>query len=156
MAKFASAGKPTAKKDLGRLAMSYGSVYVAQVALGANEMQSVRALREAQAYPGVSLVIAYASCIEHGIDMTSSLRQQKAAVASGHWPLYRFRPDAAPDGSLTLDSKAPSIPIAEYALGQSRFTQLARRDPERADQLLGQMQADADRRWAYFAQAATT
>lgn len=153
-AKFASAGKPTAKKDLGRLAMSYGSVYVAQVALGANEMQSVRALREAQAYPGVSLVIAYASCIEHGIDMTSSLRQQKAAVASGHWPLYRFRPDAAPEGTLTLDSKAPSIPIAEYALSQSRFSQIARGDAQRAEQLLAQMQADVDRRWAYYTTAA--
>jgi len=151
VAKFASAGKSTGKKDLGRLAMTYGSVYVAQIALGANEMQSVRALREAQAYPGVSLVIAYASCIEHGIDMTSSLRQQKAAVASGHWPLYRFRPDASPDGTLTLDSKAPSIPIAEYALSQSRFGQLARRDPERAENLLAQMQADVDRRWAYYA-----
>jgi len=151
VAKFASAGKSTGKKDLGRLAMTYGSVYVAQIALGANEMQSVRALREAQAYPGVSLVIAYASCIEHGIDMTSSLRQQKAAVASGHWPLYRFRPDASPDGTLTLDSKAPSIPIAEYALSQSRFGQLARRDPEHAENLLAQMQADVDRRWAYYA-----
>ena len=154
VAKFASAGKSTAKKDLGRLAMSYGSVYVAQVALGANEMQTVRALREAQAYPGVSLVIAYASCIEHGIDMTSSLRQQKAAVASGHWPLYRFRPEASEDGTLLLDSKAPSIPIAEYALNQSRFSQLARRDPERAAQLLAQMQVDVDRRWAYYTRTA--
>jgi pyruvate-ferredoxin/flavodoxin oxidoreductase len=103
----------------------------------------------------VSLVIAYASCIEHGIDMTSSLRQQKAAVASGHWPLYRFRPDAAPEGSLTLDSKAPSIPIAEYALSQSRFTQMARRDPEWVEHVLAQMQADADRRWAHLAGATT-
>jgi pyruvate-ferredoxin/flavodoxin oxidoreductase len=152
VAKFAAAGKPTAKKDLGRLAQAYGNVYVAQIALGANEMQTVRALREAQAWPGVSLVIAYAGCIEHGIEMASSLDHQKAAVASGYWPLYRFRPDPQQGGgTLTLDSKPPTLPVRDFALRQGRFAQLVRAQPERADQLMQQLQADVDRRWDYYA-----
>jgi len=154
-AKFASAGKGSAKKDLGRLALAYRDVYVAQVALGGNEMQTVRALREAQQWPGVSLVIAYAGCIEHGIEMVQSLQHQKAAVASGHWPLYRYRPATDErDADFSLDSKTPSLPVREFALGQRRFAHLHRTDPERSESLLAGMQQDADERWAHYVNVA--
>ena len=147
VAKFAASGKRTAKKDLGLLAQAYGDVYVAQIALGANEMHTVKTLAEAQAYQGVSLVIAYASCIEHGIEMTDSISHQKHAVESGYWPLYRFRPDAA-EGShpFTLDSKAPTMPVRDFVLSQGRFKALARKDPEHAEALLARMQSDVDHR----------
>ncbi|WP_458993604.1 pyruvate:ferredoxin (flavodoxin) oxidoreductase [Tessaracoccus sp. G1721] len=151
IAKFASGGKGTQKKDLGRFAMTYRDVYVAQVALGGNEIQTVRALQEAQQWPGVSLVIAYASCIEHGIEMTQSLHHQKAAVTSGHWPLYRYRPatDDRP-AAFSLDSKPPTRPVREFALNQTRFARLQRTDPTRSDHLLTQMQRDTDERWAHY------
>ena len=144
VAKFAASGKRTAKKDLGLLAQAYGDVFVAQIALGANEMHTVKTLAEAQAYPGVSLVIAYASCIEHGIEMADSITHQKHAVESGYWPLYRFRPDAV-EAPFTLDSKAPTMPLRDFVLSQGRFSALARKNPEHAEELLALMQSDVDR-----------
>jgi len=155
LAKFAAAGKATAKKDLGVLAQAYGNVYVAQIALGANEMHTVRALREAQAWPGTSLVIAYSTCIEHGIDLATSITQQKDAVASGYWPLYRFRPEpAAGSQPFNLDSKPPTIAVRDFALSQTRFSALTRKNPEHAEELLTLMQADVDQRWHRYQELA--
>ncbi|HET8661516.1 MAG TPA: pyruvate:ferredoxin (flavodoxin) oxidoreductase [Micromonosporaceae bacterium] len=154
-AKFAASGKPTAKKDLGAIARAYGDVYVAQIALGANEMQTVRALLEAEAWPGPSLVIAYSTCIEHGIDMATSMTHQKSAVASGYWPLYRYHPSPA-DGAhpFQLDAKRPSQRLADFAMAEARFAGLARSAPERARHLLALAQADIDERWHYYEQMA--
>jgi pyruvate-ferredoxin/flavodoxin oxidoreductase len=152
-AKFASSGKATAKKDLGAIARAYGDVYVAQIALGANEMQTVRALLEAEAWPGPSLVIAYSTCIAHGIDMATSMTHQKTAVASGYWPLYRYHPSPAEGARpFQLDAKAPTVPLTDFALTESRFSMLARSAPERARHLLALAQADIDERWRYYQQ----
>jgi pyruvate-ferredoxin/flavodoxin oxidoreductase len=127
VARFASSGKPGAKKDLGLLALTYRNVYVAQVALGANDTQTVKALVEAESYPGPSLVIAYAHCIAHGLDMAHGLSQQKAATACGHWPLYRYDPrhlGVAGAHPLTLDSKPPSQPFVNYARAEARYQRL--------------------------------
>src|SRR4029434_4494470 len=122
VAKFAASGKPIAKKDLGAIARSYGNVYVAQISMGANDLQATKALLEADAWPGPSLVIAYSTCIAHGIDMSKSMTHQKDAVRSGYWPLYRFRPSAVDDGQpFQLDSKPPSIPVADFAATETRF-----------------------------------
>ena len=115
VAKFAAAGKSTGKKDLGAIARAYGNVYVAQISMGANELQTTKALLEADAWPGPSLVIAYSTCIAHGIDMSKSMTHQKDAVKSGYWPLYRFQPSEIDDGQpFKLDSKAPSIPVRDF------------------------------------------
>jgi pyruvate-ferredoxin/flavodoxin oxidoreductase len=155
VAKFAASGKGIAKKDLGLQAMSFGDVYVAHVALGASEQQTVKAFLEAEAHPGVSLVIAYSTCIAHGIEMSRSMEQQKLAVRSGHWPLYRYRPGA---GELThpfeLDTQAPSVPYREYLRSEGRFAVLARSDPERAEELFAMAEDDARARWAYYEQLA--
>ena len=154
-AKFASSGKSSAKKDIGAMAQVYGDVYVAQVAMGANEQQAVRALLEAQAYPGVSVVIAYSTCIAHGIEMSTSMTHQKDAVASGYWPLFRFRPSEGGDGNpFKLDSKKPTMPIREFALSETRFSMLASTDKERSDHLLTLAQADVDERWWHYTQMA--
>jgi len=154
-AKFAASGKSTAKKDLGAVARGYGDVFVAQVALGAGDMQAVRAMREAAAWPGPSLVIAYSTCIAHGIDMGTSMTHQKQAVASGYWPLYRYHPSPeAGAHPFQLDSKAPTVPVREFALAETRFAMLAHSDPERSGHLLALAQADADERWHYFEQLA--
>ncbi len=152
-AKFATAGKGTPKKDLGMLAQAYGNVYVAQLAIGANQQQAVRAMLEAQAWPGPSLLIAYSTCIAHGIDMATSMSHQSDAVASGYWPLYRFRPGEA-GHPLHLDSKPPTTPVREFMLNEARFAMLARANPERADELAKLAQADADERWHYYSQLA--
>jgi pyruvate-ferredoxin/flavodoxin oxidoreductase len=154
-AKFAASGKATAKKDLGAVARGYGDVFVAQVALGAGDMQAVRALREAAAWPGPSLVIAYSTCIAHGIDMATSMTHQKDAVASAYWPLYRYHPSPEPGTHpFQLDSKPPSLPVREFALAETRFAMLAHSDPARAGRLLALAQADADERWRYYEQLA--
>jgi pyruvate-ferredoxin/flavodoxin oxidoreductase len=154
-AKFAIAGKSTAKKDLGMIAQAYGNVYVAQIAVGANEMQTVRALREADAWPGPSIVIAYSTCIEHGIEMSTSMTHQKEAVSSGYWPLYRYHPSPADDAHpFQLDSKRPSTPVRDFALAEVRFSMLARTDPHRSEELLAMAQADVDERWHYYEQLA--
>ena len=153
VAKFASAGKGTSKKDLGLEAMTYGDVYVAHVALGANEVQTVKAFLEAEAWPGVSLIIAYSSCIAHGFDMSKSMTQQKVAVQSGHWPLYRYKPG---DGSMTqpfqLDSAEPTVPYGDFIGSEGRFSMLRRSDPERAAELFDLAQADVTARWQHYSQ----
>jgi len=155
VAKFAAAGKGTAKKDLGAIARSYGNVYVAQVAMGANDLQTTKALLEADAWPGPSLVIAYSTCIAHGIDMSKSMTHQKDAVKSGYWPLYRFRPSEIEGGKpFKLDSNAPSIPISDFVATEARFAVLQRTHPERAAELAELAQADADERWRYYEQLA--
>ncbi len=152
VAKFAAGGKPQPKKDLAMLAMTYGSVYVATVALGANDAQTVRAFIEAEAYDGPSLIIAYAHCIAHGINMTKGLDSQKKAVQSGHLALFRFNPDLAAKGEnpLKLDSKAPSIQYEDYAYSQTRFKMLTKSKPEDAKRFLELAQRDALARWRMY------
>ncbi len=155
VAKFAAAGKSTGKKDLGAIARSYGNVFVAQVAMGANDAQTIKAFLEADAWPGPSLIIAYATCIAHGIDMSKSMSHQKDAVKSGYWPLYRYQPSEGDDGTpFKLDSVKPSIPIREFVATETRFAILERTDPERAAVLAELAQADADERWRYYEQLA--
>jgi pyruvate-ferredoxin/flavodoxin oxidoreductase len=156
VAKFAAAGKGTRKKDLGAVARAYGDVYVAQIAMGASDVQTARALLEADAWPGPSLVIAYSTCIAHGIDMTKSMAHQKDAVKSGYWPLYRFQPSDVEDGQpFKLDSGAPSMPVSEFVAGETRFAILARTQPARAAELAELAQADIDERWRYYEQLAS-
>jgi pyruvate-ferredoxin/flavodoxin oxidoreductase len=149
VAKFAAGGKPAAKKDLGLMAISYGNVYVAKIAMGANPRQTLRAFVEAEAYDGPSLIIAYCHCIAHGIDMINGFRQQKLAVDSGHWPLYRHNPLLAAEGKnpFTLDSKKPSIPLKDYSYNEIRYRMLTRTNPEEAERLLKLAQADVEERW---------
>jgi len=147
VARFASAGKRTRKKDLGLIAMSYGGVYVAQVALGADNAQAIKAIAEAETYPGPSLVIAYSHCIEHGIEMKTGMTHQKDAVDSGYWPLYRFDPrrEDAGEHPFQLDSKRPSLPFAEFAAKESRF---------RPGELLAVEARDVGTRWRLYEQLA--
>jgi len=155
VAKFAASGKSTAKKDLGALAMAYGTAYVAQIALGGNDAQAVKALLEAEAWPGPSLVIAYCTCTAHGMDMSRSMDHMKDAVRSGYWPLYRFQPTPTRDGQpFKLDSRKPSIPVREFVASEARFAILGRTHPERSEHLLGEIQADVDERWRYYEQLA--
>jgi len=157
VAKFAASGKQLPKKDLAMLAMTYGNIYVAKVAVAANDAQCVKAFVEAEAYDGPSLIIAYCHCIAHGIDMTAGMDIQKSAVASGHWPLFRYNLLAAADGGppLHLDSKAPSIPYKDYAYKQTRFKMLAKSNPEEAKRLLELAQQDASARWRLYEQMAS-
>ncbi len=154
VAKFSAGGKTTAKKDLGMIAMAYGDVYVASVAMGANMTQTVRALTEAAAHPGPSLVIAYSPCIAHGIDMSDMMGHQKMAVESGYWPLYRYDPhrDIPGDHPLHLDSRKPTIPLQDFAATEARFSMLARSRPEVAEELMAQAQRDIDDRWHLYEQ----
>ncbi|MFT5367341.1 MAG: pyruvate-ferredoxin/flavodoxin oxidoreductase [Candidatus Latescibacterota bacterium] len=157
VAKFAAGGKAMPKKDLGLIAMSYGNVYVARVAMGANDMQTVRALLEAEAYDGPSIVIAYSQCIAHGINMSTGTDQQKAAVDSGHWVLMRYNPDRALLGEnpLVLDSKTPKMKFKDYALSEARYNMLARSKPEASNALMTLAQQDVDSRWRYYEQMAS-
>lgn len=152
VAKFAAAGKPAGKKDLALMAMAYGNVYVARVAIGANDAQTIRAFLEAESYPGSSIIIAYCHCIAHGYDLKHGLEQQKKAVACGHWPLLRYDPRLAAEGKspLQLDSKAPQIPLKEYALNETRFAMLHNAFPERAEKLLEAAQKGIYERWALY------
>ncbi|MBT3277774.1 MAG: pyruvate:ferredoxin (flavodoxin) oxidoreductase, partial [Phycisphaerales bacterium] len=138
VAKFAASGKDVPRKDLGMIAMSYGNIYVAQTAMGANPAQAVKAFAEADAYPGCSIVICYSHCIAHGINMTTGIDQQKAAVSSGFWPLYRFDPRVAATGKnpLQLDSKEPTTSFEDYAYSENRWKMLTKADPERAAKLM--------------------
>ena len=156
VAKFAAAGKPSPKKDLGLLAMTYGNIYVAKVAMGANANQTVKAFAEAEAYPGPSLTIAYSHCIAHGINMTKGYQEQKKAVACGHWPLYRFDPRLKEQGKnpLQLDSRTPTIDFEEYAYGENRYRTLKQSKPEVAAQLLKLAARDAAERYALMEQLA--
>jgi pyruvate-ferredoxin/flavodoxin oxidoreductase len=155
VAKFAASGKPIPRKDLGLIASGYGNVYVAQVALGASDSQTLRALLEADAWPGPSLVIAYSTCIAHGIDMSHSMTHQAEAVKSGFWPLWRYHPGSDPhQHPFQLDSRPPSMPLRQFVEQEARFAMLMRGDPERAERLLALAQADADERWRYYSQLA--
>ena len=156
VAKFAAAGKPARKKDLGLLAMAYGNVYVAQVALGANPAQCLRAFTEAESYHGPSLILAYSPCIAHGIDMADANEHQKHAVSSGYWPLYRYDPRLAQTGRqpLSLDSRKPKGAFRDFAATEGRFAMLRRIDPARAEQLTRQAQNDIDERRRVYEQIA--
>ncbi len=157
VAKFAAGGKPAGKKDLGLMAIAYGNVYVATIALGANPRHTLRALVEAEAYNGPSLIIAYCHCIAQGIDMAKGLHQQKLAVDSGHWPLYRYNPALAAQGQnpFCLDSKKPSISFKDYAYNEIRFKMLTRLNPQAAATLLQEAQQDVDAKWAKYEKLAS-
>jgi pyruvate-ferredoxin/flavodoxin oxidoreductase len=152
VAKFAASGKAAGKKDLGLIAMSYGNVYVARVAMGAKDEHTLRAFLEAEAYEGPSIIIAYAHCIAHGIDMTTGMKNQKAAVDSGQWPLYRYHPDRADEGEnpLQLDSGPPKIPVARYMAMENRFRMLGLTHPEAAKRLAKEAQEEIQQRWAFY------
>jgi pyruvate-ferredoxin/flavodoxin oxidoreductase len=156
VAKFAAGGKALPKKDLGLLMMTYGHVYVASVAMGADDMQTVRAIREAESYDGPSLVIAYSHCIAHGYDLVHGLEQQKAAVASGAWPLYRYDPRRRAEGKnpLQLDAKPPSAPLRAFAYNETRYTMLAHADAAAAKDALRLAEEDVRRRWRLYEQLA--
>ncbi|HLV81399.1 MAG TPA: pyruvate:ferredoxin (flavodoxin) oxidoreductase, partial [Chthonomonadaceae bacterium] len=156
VAKFAAAGKPRPKKDLGRMVMSYGNVYVAQVAMGANDQHVVKTFLEAEAYDGPSLIIAYGHCIAHGIDMINGLTQQKRAVESGYWPLYRYHPDRIKEGKnpFQLDCKEPSLPLEDYIYTETRYQSLRKADPEHARILLEEAQEDVRNRFRLYQQMA--
>ncbi|HXW57247.1 MAG TPA: 4Fe-4S dicluster domain-containing protein, partial [Candidatus Cybelea sp.] len=156
VAKFASGGKQGSKKDLAMEAISYGSVYVARVAMGGSDTHTVRAFLEAEAYPGPSLIIAYSHCIAHGYDMAFGLEQQKAAVNSGYWPLLRYNPALRGEGRnpFQLDSNPPRIPFKQYAYQEARYTMLAQSNPQAAKDLLCLAQEDIDRQWRVYANRA--
>jgi pyruvate-ferredoxin/flavodoxin oxidoreductase len=158
VAKFAAGGKSTAKKDLGMGAIRYGNVYVAQVAMGANDTHTVKAFLEAEAHDGPSLIIAYSQCIAHGIDMAKGMRQQKLAVESGHWPLYRYIPKLAAENKnpFQLDSSDPKIPLKDYVYTEGRYRMLQQSDPEVAKFLLCQAEKAVQQRWQRYKQLAAT
>jgi len=157
VAKFAANGKNLPKKDLGMIAMAYGYVYVARVAMGYNDAQTLKAFLEADAYEGPSLIIAYSHCIAHGIDMRKGLDQQKLAVQSGVWPVFRYNPLLAEEGKnpLQLDSRDPSVPVEEYAYNETRYRMLLQSDESRAEALMKQAREDAIRRWKLYQQMAS-
>jgi pyruvate-ferredoxin/flavodoxin oxidoreductase len=157
VAKFAAAGKSVAKKDLAMQAIAYENVYVARVAMGADPRQTLVALREAEAYDGPSLVIAYSHCIAHGYDMREGLDQQHRAVDCGHWPLVRYDPAARGAGRnpFVLDSHRPRIPFVDYAYRELRYRMLSQSDPAEAERLLALAQAAVDQRWRTYEERAT-
>ena len=154
IAKYSAGGKTTAKKDIGMIAMAYNDVYVAQIAMGANMTQTVKAFAEAAAHPGPSLIIAYSPCIAHGIDMADMMGHQKMAANSGYWPLYRFdtRREAEGDHALHLDSRPPTVPFKDFAMTEARFSMLARANPGVAVELMTKAQQDIDDRWHLYEQ----
>jgi pyruvate-ferredoxin/flavodoxin oxidoreductase len=156
VAKFAFGGKSSPRKDMGMMAMSYGNVYVAQVAMGYSDSQSVKAFVEAESYPGSSIIIAYSHCIAHGINMGTGFQNQKAAVDCGAFPLYRFDPRRAEQGlnPLQLDSKPPSISVADWAYQETRFKMLTKSKPEEAKRLMEDAQKNVDSRWKFYEQMA--
>jgi pyruvate-ferredoxin/flavodoxin oxidoreductase len=151
-AQFAAGGKKMPKKDMGMIFATYGNVYVAKIALGANPTQAIKAIAEAEAYDGPSLILAYAHCINHGINMAKGIEQQKRAVACGHWPLYRYNPELEDQGKnpLLIDSKEPSISFEEYALGENRYRTLKRVNPDHSDELMAQSQKDVLKSWRFL------
>jgi pyruvate-ferredoxin/flavodoxin oxidoreductase len=157
VAKFAAGGKHTPKKDIAMMAMNYGRAYVAHIAMGGNDAQTMKALMEADAYDGPSLIIAYSHCIAHGYDLVHGLEQQKAAVNSGHWPLFRYNPTLAKEGKnpFVLESKAPSIPLQQYIYNETRYTMLVNSNPEEAKKLLQAAQENVNERWRLYQHMAT-
>jgi pyruvate-ferredoxin/flavodoxin oxidoreductase len=156
VAKFAADGKIARKKDLGMLAVSYGNVYVAQVALGANPNQTIKAFHEAESYRGPSLILAYSQCIAHGINMTQGMSHQKDVIQSGLWPLYRYDPRLAHSGiqPFHLDSRKPTMRFADFAPLEARFAMTLRSNPAAADRLIALAQKDIDDQWHYYEQMA--
>jgi pyruvate-ferredoxin/flavodoxin oxidoreductase len=156
VAKFAASGKSNSKKDLAMEAVSYGSVYVAKVALGGNDTHVAKAFQEAEAHDGPSIIIAYSSCIAHGYDLVHGLEQQKLAVQSGYWPLMRYNPDLRDTGKnpFQLDSKAPAIRLKDYTYREARYTMLVRSNPELAAKLLEEAQDDVERQWRVYSSRA--
>jgi pyruvate-ferredoxin/flavodoxin oxidoreductase len=156
VAKYAAGGKQNGKKDLGLGAMRYGNVYVAQVAMGADDAQTLKTFREAEAHRGPSLIIAYSHCIAHGIDMSKGMEQQKRAVDSGHWPLYRFDPRRTDQGKnpLQLDSSDPKIPLRDYIYKEGRYRILLNSDPAAAKSLLERAELAVHERWQHYKQMA--
>ena len=152
VAKFAAAGKPAAKKDLGLMAMSYGNVYVAKIALGSNDQHTLRAILEAEAYDGPSLIIAYSHCIAHGINMETGMQNQKAAVDSGYWPLFRYNPELELEGKnpFKLDSKGLKIKLKDYAYMETRYKMLTKSHPQLAEELIKEAQDDVIRKWKEY------
>jgi pyruvate-ferredoxin/flavodoxin oxidoreductase len=146
-AKFSISGKNVSKKDLAFMAMSYGNTYVAQIAMGASDMQTVRAINEAEAFDGPSLIIAYSPCIAHGFEMSQSLMQQKRAVESGYWPLFRYNPNQPEGKRLTIDSKTPTISLEDYIYRETRYSSIKRDNPEHAQMLLEQAKEDVKLKW---------
>ncbi|MEQ9265266.1 MAG: thiamine pyrophosphate-dependent enzyme, partial [Balneolaceae bacterium] len=157
IAKFAAGGKPTPKKDLGRIMMNYNYVYVAQVAMGANENQLIKAFKEAESYEGPSLIIAYSHCIAHGINMAKGMDQQKLATESGYWPVYRYDPRLRAEGKnpLQIDSKPPKIPLKNYIYNEQRYKLLTQTMPRKAAEFLEQAQAVVDNHWKSLTDLAT-
>ena len=158
VAKFAAGGKTQPKKDLALTATTYGNVYVARVAMGAGDTHTVKAFREAEAYRGPSLIIAYSTCIAHGFEMSKGLEQEKLAVQTGHWPLYRYHPALLEEGKnpFSLDSKAPSLPLEQYAYNETRYRMLVQSNEERASTLLKEAQQDVRERWQQYEQLAAS
>jgi pyruvate-ferredoxin/flavodoxin oxidoreductase len=156
VAKFAANGKSLPKKDLGMIAMAYGYVYVAKIAMGSNDQQTLRAFLEADAYNGPSLIIAYSHCIAHGIDMSKGLEQQKLAVNSGIWPLFRYNPALADEGKnpLLIDSREPTVSVQDYAYNETRYRMLIQADEQRAEKLMQAAREDVDKRWNLYKQMA--
>jgi pyruvate-ferredoxin/flavodoxin oxidoreductase len=152
VAKFAAGGKPAAKKDLAMMAVNYGTAYVAKVAMGGNDSHTIKAFMEAESYDGPSLIIAYSHCIAHGYDMVHGMDQQKAAVQSGYWPLFRYDPRLAAEGKnpFQLDSRPPSIKLKDYVYNETRYTMLAKSNPEEAYRLLDLAQKDVIDRWKIY------
>jgi len=157
VAKFAAGGKPVAKKDLALQAISYGNVYVARIAMGANPQQTLLALREAEAYPGPSLILAYSHCIAHGINMEHGLRQQDLAVASGHWPLVRYNPALreSDKNPFVLDSPRPRIKLKDYAMNELRYKMLSRAHPTESEQLMAMAQQVVNQKWEIYEEMAS-
>jgi pyruvate-ferredoxin/flavodoxin oxidoreductase len=157
VARFAFGGKETAKKDLALMAISYGNVYVARVAMGGSDMQSLKAFEEAEAYDGPSLILAFSHCVAHGYDLMYGMDQQKLAVQSGYWPLFRYNPELVKAGKnpLVLDSRPPTIPLAKYMLNETRFNILNHADAEAARKLLHEAEEDVRSRWDLYQKMAS-
>jgi pyruvate-ferredoxin/flavodoxin oxidoreductase len=151
VAKFAAGGKQVGKKDLAMMAVNYGSVYVARVAFGANDSQTIKTFMEAEAWDGPSLILAYSHCIAHGYDLIHGLDQQKAAVNSGYWPLFRYNPAlAGQKNPFQLDSRPPALPLKDYIYNETRYTMLVKSNPEEAKRLLALAEEDVKTRWKNY------
>ena len=157
VARFAFGGKETAKKDLAMMAVNYGNVYVARVAMGGSDMQTLKAFEEAEAYDGPSLIIAFAHCVAHGYDLMYGMDQQKLAVQAGYWPLFRYNPELIKQhkNPLQLDSRQPTVPLSKYMLNETRFNILNHADAEAAQKLLHEAEEDVRNRWELYEKLAS-